>query len=126
MRYSIAAKNKKNKQAPDQEYGAGFPLLALRNIPMPLSTSDIAIARETANKILEELQLDAYVFEIEPVNENWELKIECACEIDGSWQSFTIQVPRQMLMNGLVDDTAKRHLFEYWKKKLVACKVQQT
>ena len=92
-------------------------------MPLPLSTSDLVKARETANKILEELQLDAYLFEIEPRNDNWELNIECACEIDGSWMSFTIQVPKQMLINSFDDDTVKQRLFEYWKKKLAACKV---
>lgn len=95
-------------------------------MPLSLSTSDLIKARETANKILEELQLDAYLFEIEPRNETWELKIECACEIGGGWKSFTIQVPKQSLMDAFVNDTAKQRLFEYLKMKLVACKVQQT
>jgi hypothetical protein len=95
-------------------------------MPLSLSTSDLVKARETANTILEELQLDAYIFEVEPRNDNWELKIECACEIDGSWKSFTLQVPKQMLMDGFDDDTVKQRLLEYWKKKLVTCKLQQT
>ena len=103
-----------------------LPLIAQRKMPLSLSTSDLAKARMTANSILEEMQLDAYVFEIEPRDETWELNIECACEIDGSWQSFTLQVPKQLLMDGFDDDSAKKRLFEYWKKKLLACKVQQT
>jgi hypothetical protein len=83
-------------------------------------------ARETANSILEELLLDAYLFEIEPQDDNWELKIECACETDGSWMSFTIRVPKKYLMDGFDDDLVKSRLFEYWKKKLAQCKVQQT
>lgn len=94
-------------------------------MPLSLSTSDLVKAREAANSILEVLQLDAYLFEIEPRNDTWELKIECACQIDGSWKSITIQVPRQTLIDGFDDDMVKQRLFEFWKKKLAACKVQQ-
>ena len=52
---------------------------------MPLSTVEIAKARDTANKILDELLLDAYVFELEPRDDVWELTIECACDVDGGW-----------------------------------------
>ena len=92
---------------------------------MTLSTSDLVKARETANSILEELRLDAFLFEVEPKNETWELNIECACESDGAWETFTLQVPRQMLLDGFDDNKVKQRLFEYWKKKLAACKIQQ-
>lgn len=91
---------------------------------MSLSTMELVKARETANTILEELRLDAYLFEIEPHNETWELTIECACAIDGSWKTVSLQVPKQLLLDGFDDDLARRHLFEYWKKKLVLCKLQ--
>ena len=94
-------------------------------MPLSLSTSDLVKARESVNKILEELQLDAYLFEIEPRDETWELNIECACEIDGSWKSFTIQVPKQFLIDGFDDDREKQRLFEFLKMKVVECKVQQ-
>ena len=92
---------------------------------MSLSTIDLAKARDSANAILEELQLDAYIFEVEPRNESWELTIECACEIDGGWEIIKIQVPKQMLLGSFDDDKARHHLFEYWKKKLVGCKLRQ-
>lgn len=91
---------------------------------MSLSTMDLVKARETAKSILEELKLDAYLFEIEPHDELWELTIECACAIDGSWKTVSLQVPKQHLLEGFDDDTTKQRLFEYWKKKLVLCKLQ--
>ena len=92
---------------------------------MTLSTSDLVKARETANSILEELRLDAFLFEVEPVNDTWELNVECACESDRAWETFTLQVPRQMLLDGFDDNKVKQRLLEYWEKKLVACKLQQ-
>ena len=89
---------------------------------MSLSTSELAKARETAKVILEALQLDAYLYEIEPHNDTWELLIECACEINGGWQRVSLQVPKDMLLEGLEDSRVKQHLFEYWKKKLNGCK----
>ena len=93
---------------------------------MSLSTVDLAKARETANAILEELQLDAYIYEVEPHNEDWELKIECACNVDGGWETVTLKVPKQMLLDSSQDHSAKQSLFAYWKKKLHSCKLRET
>lgn len=92
---------------------------------MSLSIRELAKARESANHILDEIQLDAYIYEIEPRDENWELKVECACEINGGWQTIVIQVPRKMLLDSFDDETAKRQLFEYWKNKFADCKLRQ-
>ena len=89
---------------------------------MSLSPIDLAKARETANTILEDMRLDAYIFEVEPRNENWELTIECACEIDGGWKTITLRVPKKILLQSFVDEDVKRDLFNYWKKRLVDCK----
>jgi hypothetical protein len=45
---------------------------------MSLSTVEIAKARDTTNTILDELLLDACVFELEPRDDVWVLTIECA------------------------------------------------
>jgi hypothetical protein len=89
---------------------------------MSLSAIDLANARDTANALLEEMQLDAYIFEVEPHNENWELIIECACEIDGAWKRITLRVPKKMLLQSFIDEDVKNDLVNYWKKKLADCK----
>jgi hypothetical protein len=93
---------------------------------MSVSTVDLAKARETAKAILEELQLDAYTYEVEPHNSDWEVKIECACDIDGGWETVTLKVPKEMLLDSYEDYKAKQSLFAYWKKKLRDCKVRET
>ena len=92
---------------------------------MSISTVDLAKARESANTILEQLQLDAFIYEVEPRDDVWELTIECACEVDGGWETITLQVPKRMLLDSFEDDKSKQQLFEYWKKKLVDCKLRK-
>lgn len=92
---------------------------------MSISISELAKARESASNILEELQLDTYLYEVEPRDETWELRIECACEVDGGWETIMIQVPKRMLLDSFDDEKAKQDLFEFWKRKLVGCKLRQ-
>ncbi len=92
---------------------------------MSISTLDLAKARESANIILEKLQLDAFIYAVEPRDDVWELTIECACEVDGGWETIVLQVPKQMLLDSFDDYKAKQQLFEYWKKKLADCKLRE-
>jgi hypothetical protein len=93
---------------------------------MTLSSKELIIAREAATVILEELGLDAYLFEVEPQDAHYELKVECACETDGGWASISLTVPRDKLLKGFDDQDIKRQLFEYWAKKLASCKKSET
>lgn len=92
---------------------------------MFISILDLAKARDSANSILEELQLDAFIYEVEPRDDVWALTIECACKVDGSWKTVTLQVPKRMLLDSFDDDKAKRQLFEYWKNLLADCKLRE-
>jgi hypothetical protein len=92
---------------------------------MSISTLDLAKARESANAILKELQLDAFIYEVEPRDDVWELTVECACEVDGGWQTIMLKVPKRMLLDSFDDDKAKQQLFEYWKKMLADCKLRE-
>ena len=92
---------------------------------MSVTTLDLAKAREAASAILEELQLDAYIYEVEPCNGDWEIKIECACDINGGWEMISLKVPKDMLLESDHEHTAKASLYAYWKKKLNRCKVRK-
>jgi len=91
-----------------------------------LSTLELARARVNASAILEELQLDAYIYEVEPHEGDWEIKIECACEINGDWEMISLKVPKDMLLDSDHENTAKASLYAYWKKKLHRCKQRTT
>jgi len=92
---------------------------------MIISAVELSKARDTAMMILEELQLDAFLYELEPRDGVWELTIECACQIDGGWERVMLQVPKAMLLDSFDNDIARQRLFEYWKNKLADCKLQQ-
>ncbi|WP_455208032.1 hypothetical protein [Kaarinaea lacus] len=92
---------------------------------MSVTTLELAKAREAASAILEELQLDAYIYEVEPDDEDWELKIECACDINGGWEMISLKVPKDMLLDSDHIHSAKESLFAYWKKKLNRCKLRR-
>lgn len=93
---------------------------------MTLSVVELAKARDTAMMILEELQLDAFLYEVEPRDDIWEITIECACHVDGGWERIVLQVPKDMLLDSFDNDKARQRLFEYWKKKLADCKLRQS
>ena len=57
---------------------------------MEFTTVELAMARDVSKAMLEGLGLDAYLFEVEPKENYWELKVECANEIDGSWTSDSV------------------------------------
>ena len=70
------------------------------------------------------MQLEAYLYEVEPKNDTWELKIECACDIDGGWEMVTLKVPKQMMLDSHEDHSARQSLLDYWRKKLDGCKLR--
>lgn len=90
------------------------------------SIAELAKARDTAMMILEELQLDAFLYELEPRDDVWELTVECACQINGGWERIVIQVPKAMLLGSFDNDVTRQRLFEYWRNKLADCKLRQS
>ena len=89
---------------------------------MTLSAEELVNIRDAATAILEELELDAYLFEVEPQNSHYDLHVECASETNGGWASVSLTLPKDKLLSGFDDADVKRQLFAYWNKKLSACK----
>jgi len=83
---------------------------------MTATSIDLIRAREVIDSVLEQLDVDAYLFEIEPKEGQWELKVECA--IDEGWGSFTLA-----LDNPLIKSEAEQgKLLEQCHTALAACK----
>lgn len=93
---------------------------------MTLSTEELVTVRESANAILEELELDAYIFEVEAQDSYYELLVECACETDSGWASMSFALPKDKMLAGFDDLEVRRQLFEYRNIKLAACKRKET
>jgi hypothetical protein len=87
---------------------------------MPLSTMELAEARQAVAELLEQAGLDAFLFEVEPREDHWELRLECA--VPDGWQSLVLSVDRDSLLASRNDDEARRRLIESWQEQW-ACKV---
>ena len=86
---------------------------------MPASLTELTNAKEAAARLLEQLGLEAYLFEIEPGEERWHLQVECA--IDGGWQSTTLPVDKALLLASREDTAAQNQLLAQWRERLAAC-----
>ncbi len=86
---------------------------------MAVSTRELAQAREIVGRLLDELRLDAYVFEVEPGEEGWEIRVECAV-VDG-WEACRLQALRSALLKAGDDPALRQGLLEEWAEVLSAC-----
>jgi hypothetical protein len=88
---------------------------------MRLSIAELAQAKDAAKSILEEIGLDAYIFEVEPTGNTWSMKIDCA--MDDGWESLTLQVDKDLLLSALENPNAREVILKTWGEKLSACKI---
>jgi hypothetical protein len=89
---------------------------------MSLSIIELAQVREVVTTLLDELQLDAYLFEVEPLEGQWEIKIECA--VTGGWETVRLTATREILLRGSDDAVAHEVLLDNWREALAACLVK--
>ena len=81
-----------------------------------ITTRELAQAKDAAAVLLEELGLSAYVFEVEPRNGPWQVRIDYAA--GGVWQSLTLPVDAAELNAVFTDNAARRTLIERWREAL--------
>jgi hypothetical protein len=91
---------------------------------MPLSMIDLAQARDAMAGLLDEIGLEAYLFDIQPKNGQWELKVECALEAREGWERIIVAVPGDILLASRHDPAAHEHLAGLLREKLIDCKLQ--
>lgn len=92
---------------------------------MKQSIAEIARVREVATRLLDELQLDAYLFKVEPAEDGlWELAVECA--IDNGWERIKLKVNNEYFQHGADDEVFHQLLMDEWRDALSACKVKQS
>ena len=83
---------------------------------MDLTAKNLAEAKETVGGLLEQLGLTAYLFEVEPYEDQWKVRVECA--LDSGWQSSQLMVDDNMLRVCRIDRTARDHLLDEWRDRL--------
>jgi hypothetical protein len=86
---------------------------------MTVSTLQLAEAREVVRSLLEELRLEAYLFEVEPRGAAWEIRVDCG--INGQWQSLTLTAASGQLTASREDDAVREALLSSWREPLRAC-----
>jgi hypothetical protein len=89
---------------------------------MNQSIAELAGIRETVSKLLDELQLEAYLFEIEPQEGQWQLTVECA--IDEGWETVKLKANKNYFQHGADDAVFHQLLLDEWRETLSACKVK--
>jgi hypothetical protein len=83
---------------------------------MNLTAETLAEARETVGNLLEQLGLGAYLFEVEPRADRWEVRVECA--LDSVWQSSVFSLEDKTLRASRTDRTVRDQLLGELHKRL--------
>ena len=83
---------------------------------MELSESSLTQARDTVERLLEQLGLATYLFEVEPRTDHWEVRVECAP--NSGWQSSVLNVDEQWLDACRTDAMAREQLLAEWRQRL--------
>lgn len=86
---------------------------------MFVSVEELARAREVVSELLEELRLDAYLFEVEPRADELEVRVECA--IADGWASYRLIAAKEQLLRGVDDATVRQRLLDDWRETLSDC-----
>lgn len=89
---------------------------------MKQSVAELAQIREVVVKLLDELQLEAYLFGIEPQEDQWQLTVECA--IDEGWETVKLKANKDYFQHGTDDAVFHQLLIDEWRDALSACKVK--
>lgn len=89
---------------------------------MTLSVSELAAAREQVADLLNELGLEAYLFEIEPGPGRWQLTVECAIDARDRWERVTFAIAQQEFDAALSAAPARHALLAELRERLSACK----
>jgi hypothetical protein len=91
---------------------------------MTLSMNELAEIREVITKLLDLLYLDAYIFEVEPKEHQWEIKVECAVDKE-CWETVRLTAKKDILFHGADDAVMHEALLDNWSEALSACKKKQ-
>jgi hypothetical protein len=80
------------------------------------TTNEIATARAAAAALLEALELPAYLFEVEPGDQRWHVKVEWARGQE--WTTVTLSTDNDKLLRSHDDSRVRDDLLEEWRQAL--------
>jgi hypothetical protein len=85
---------------------------------MLLSAAELAEAKDAAGMLLDTLGLEAYLYQVEPRDGSWEMRVDCATA-DG-WQSLTVRLEKELLLASRTEAAARERVLRMLREKLSA------
>lgn len=73
-----------------------------------LTTDELIAAKEAVARLLDELRLAAYLFEVEPREGDWEVRIEC--ELEDGWRITHLEIPKGQILASAHDSKVRASL----------------
>ena len=83
-----------------------------------MTAKELIEAKETVDGLLEQLGLTAYLFEVEPHADHWQVRVECA--LDSGWQSSLLNVNDEALRACRTNRLIRDRLLNEWHRHLTA------
>lgn len=90
---------------------------------MHQSFSQLAEIRDVVEKLLEQLNLEAYLYNIEPKEGQWELTVECA--INDEWTTIILRANKEYFQHGNDDTVIHDLLLNEWRETLSPCRTKK-
>lgn len=86
---------------------------------MNQSFTQLPEIREVVERLLDELNIEAYVYAIEPEEEQWELTVECAFK--HGWETIKLKANKDYFQHGADDAVIHNLLLDDWREALSDC-----
>ncbi|MFP4560681.1 MAG: hypothetical protein ACLFRB_07160 [Thiohalorhabdus sp.] len=87
---------------------------------MRISGDELERARAATEHLLEELGVEAYLFQVEPRDGYWEVDVECA--VRQGWQRIVLRVGRERLLASWKQGEVRDALLAEWGSELEDCR----
>ncbi|MGM0575050.1 MAG: hypothetical protein ACQEXJ_04885 [Myxococcota bacterium] len=88
---------------------------------MPSTPEHMSEATAVVGALLEALDLSNYVFEVEPREDLWEVRVECSTRED-AWQRTVLEVEDGTLQAARTEGAARERLLAAWGTRLRDCR----
>jgi hypothetical protein len=76
-------------------------------------------ARTATERVLDALGIGNYLFDVEPRDDGWEVKVECQGR--EGWKVTRVPVDREALERSLHDGAAREHLLATFRERIGEC-----
>ena len=86
---------------------------------MAWSVRSFIEAREATERLLTDLGLENYLFDVEPSGDGWDIHLEC--EARQGWKVMRLKLAEQQLENALHDEARRSQLIATLRERFSDC-----